>query len=120
MIGKTISHYKILEKIGSGGMGIVYRAEDTKLKRSVALKFLPPELTRNNNAKKRFLHEAQAASVLDHPNICNIHEIDETDDGQIFMAMAYYEGQTLKDKIDAGFHLISAGLKALIIFAETQ
>jgi len=99
MIGKTISHYKILEQIGAGGMGVVYKAEDTKLKRSVALKFLPPELTRDPEAKKRFLHEARAASALDHPNICNIFEIDETDDGQMYMAMGYYEGQTLKEKI---------------------
>jgi serine/threonine protein kinase len=99
MIGQTISHYKILEEIGAGGMGIVYKAQDTKLKRTVALKFLPPELTRDPEAKKRFLHEARAASALDHPNICNIFEIDETEDGQMFMVMGYYEGQTLKEKI---------------------
>ena len=102
MIGKIISHYKILEEIGAGGMGIVCKAEDTKLKRTVALKFLPPELTRDQEAKKRFLHEARAASALDHPNICNIFEIDETQDGQMYMAMGYYEGQTLKDKITSG------------------
>jgi len=100
MIGKTISHYKILEKLGEGGMGVVYKAEDTKLKRTVALKFLPPEFTRDQEAKKRFLHEAQAASTLDHPNICNIFEIDQTDDGQMFIAMACYEGETLKEKIE--------------------
>jgi len=83
-------------------MGVVYKAEDTKLKRSVALKVLPPELTRNHEAKKRFVHEAQAASALDHPNICNIHEIDETDEGQIFITMTCYEGETLKDKIERG------------------
>jgi len=102
MIGQTISHYKILEEIGAGGMGVVYKAEDTKLKRIVALKFLPPELTRDPEAKKRFLHEARAASALDHPNICSIFEIDETQDGQMYMAMGYYEGQTLKEKIASG------------------
>ena len=99
MIGETISHYKILSKLGEGGMGVVYKAEDTKLKRIVALKFLPPELTRDGEAKTRFIHEAQAASSLDHPNVCTIYEIDETNDGHTFIAMAYYEGETLKDKI---------------------
>jgi serine/threonine protein kinase len=99
MIGKTISHYKILEELGSGGMGVVYRAEDLKLKRLVALKFLPPELTRDKEAKTRFIHEAQAASALQHHNICTIHEIDETSDGQLFIAMDCYEGETLKERI---------------------
>ncbi len=102
MIGKTISHYKILEKLGEGGMGVVYKAEDTKLKRTVALKFLPPELTKDPNAKKRFMHEAQSASALDHSNICTIHEVDETEDGQVFIVMACYGGETLKQKIDKG------------------
>ena len=87
MLGKTISHYKIVEKLGSGGMGVVYKAEDTKLKRTVALKFLPPELTRDEETKKRFIHEAQAASTFQHSNICTIHEIDETSDGQMFICM---------------------------------
>ncbi len=100
MIGKTISHYKILEKLGAGGMGVVYKAEDTHLKRTVALKFLPPELTREAAARKRFVHEAQAASALEHPNICTVFEVDESDDGQAFIAMSYCEGETLKQKIE--------------------
>jgi serine/threonine protein kinase len=83
-------------------MGVVYKAEDTKLRRTVALKFLPPSFTTDPDAKERFIHEAQAASALDDPNICNIHEIGETDDGQLFIAMAWYDGETLKKKIERG------------------
>jgi len=101
MIGKTISHYKIIEKIGSGGMGDVYKAEDTKLQRIVALKFLPPGMIRDDEARQRFVHEARTTSALDHPNIGTIYEIGE-DDGDFFIAMAYYEGKTLRDKIDQG------------------
>ncbi|MEE9169141.1 MAG: protein kinase, partial [bacterium] len=97
-----VSHYKILEKLGSGGMGVVYLAEDTKLERKVALKFLPPQLSASEEDKKRFIHEARAASALDHNNICTVYEIGETDEGQIFIAMAYYEGETLKKEIERG------------------
>jgi serine/threonine protein kinase/tetratricopeptide (TPR) repeat protein len=102
MIGKTISHYRILEKVGEGGMGIVYKAEDTRLKRTVALKFLPPGFTRDPEAKERFIHEAQTVSTLEHNNICNVHEIDKTEDGQTFMVMACYEGTSLQEKIKQG------------------
>ena len=99
MVGKTISHYKITEKLGSGGMGVIYKAQDLKLDRFVALKFLPPHLTTSEDEKQRFIHEAKAASALQHNNICAIHEIDETEDGQIFICMDYYEGETLDKKI---------------------
>ena len=102
MIGKTISHYKILEKLGEGGMGVVYKARDTKLDRFVALKFLPPHLSQTKEEKNRFIHEAKAASALDHPNICTIYEINETEEGRMFIAMACYEGESLKDKIERG------------------
>jgi len=100
MLGKTISHYRIIDSLGQGGMGVVYKAEDTKLKRVIALKFLPPQISSDPGAKQRFIHEAQAASALDHPNICTIYEISETDDGQSYIAMACYEGQSLKLSIE--------------------
>jgi serine/threonine protein kinase/tetratricopeptide (TPR) repeat protein len=99
MIGQTISHYKILDKLGEGGMGVVYRAHDTRLDRFVALKFLPPHLSASEQEKTRFIQEAKAASALNHPNICTVYEIDETDTGQLYMVMAYYEGDTLESKI---------------------
>ena len=102
LAGRTIAHYRILEHIGGGGMGVVYKAEDLRLSRTVALKFLPPELTRDPEAKARFLQEARAASGLDHPNICTIHEVGETDDGQLYLAMPHYEGEILRQKIERG------------------
>jgi serine/threonine protein kinase len=99
MIGESISHYRILEKLGEGGMGIIYKAEDLKLKRTVALKVLPESFTKDEETKQRFILEAQSASSLQHNNICTIHEFDDTEDGQFFIAMDYYEGETLKNKI---------------------
>jgi len=101
-IGRVISHYRILGPLGGGGMGVVYQAQDLSLERVVALKFLPPELSRDPEAKTRFLQEARAASALDHPNICTIHEVGETDEGQLYLAMACYDGETLKQRLQRG------------------
>jgi serine/threonine protein kinase/Flp pilus assembly protein TadD len=117
LIGNTISHYKILGKLGEGGMGVVYKAEDTKLKRTIALKFLTPQSLGSKEEKARFIQEAQVAAALDHPNICTIHEIDEAN-GQTFIAMAYIEGLRLKDKIQSGPLKLDEALEIAIQVAE--
>jgi len=117
MIGKTISHYKILARLGEGGMGVVYKAEDTRLKRLVALKFLPPSIMASEAEKTRFIHEAQAAAALNHPNICMIFEIDEAE-GQAFIAMEFIEGQSLKEKIEAGPLKLDEALSIAMQVAE--
>jgi serine/threonine protein kinase/Tfp pilus assembly protein PilF len=117
MIDKTISHYKILEKLGEGGMGVVYKAQDTKLDRIVALKFLPKHLLCDNEAKTRFEHEAKAASALDHPNIATIYEIDEAE-GECFISMAYVEGKSIKELLKEKNFTIEEILSIAIQIAE--
>jgi len=117
MIGKTISHYRIVEKLGEGGMGIVYRAHDTSLDRDVALKFLPQYLTSNANEKERFRHEARAASALSHPNITTIHEIGEHE-GQLFITMEFVEGRTLKELVESEPPFIKKAIEIAIQVAE--
>ncbi len=102
MIGQTVSHYNVLAKLGGGGMGVVYKARDSRLNRLVALKFLPPQWSHDEQAKLRFTREAQAASAIEHPAVCSIHGIEETDDGRLFIVMTYYDGETLKNRLAGG------------------
>ena len=118
MVGKQILHYEILEKLGEGGMGVVYKARDLSLDRLVALKFLPAQFSADEEERKRFIHEAKAASALDHPNICSVYEIGETPEGQLFIAMAHYAGKTLKEKIKAGPLPVPEAVEVTIQIAE--
>jgi dienelactone hydrolase/predicted Ser/Thr protein kinase len=102
VIGETVSHYRILSEIGAGGMGVVYKAEDLRLGRFVALKFLPPQLMRDDDARRRLFAEARAASTLDHANVCTIYDVEELPDGRAFIAMAFLDGETLKSRLDRG------------------
>ncbi len=116
MIGTMVGHYKVEEKLGEGGMGIVYKATDTKLDRLVALKFLPPNPGSDDHERQRFVNEAKAASALDHPNICTIHGVEESQDGRLYIAMAYYDGQSLEKRIpDTGLPITDAVTYAIHI-----
>ena len=117
MIGQTISHYKILEKLGEGGMGEVYLAQDTSLDRKVALKFLPQEMQQDEAARERFLREAKASAALDHPYICQVHEVDEID-GRDFIALEYVQGVTLEDKLRGGPLPLEEALQTAAKIAE--
>ena len=117
MIGKTISHYKILEKLGEGGMGVVYKAQDTKLKRTIALKFLAPQALGSEEERTRFVAEAQSAAALNHPHIATIYEIDEVG-GETFIAMEYVDGKSLKEKIESGHLKLNEALDIVIQIAE--
>jgi serine/threonine-protein kinase len=114
MIGRVVSRYRILERLGKGGMGVVYKAQDLRLERFVALKFLSADRLENESARQRFIREAKAASALDHPNICTIYGIEDTDEGETFITMAYYEGDTLQRRIDRGVISINEALDIAI------
>ncbi len=118
LVGKTVAHYDIIAKLGGGAMGVVYTARDRKLGRLVALKFLPPQWSNDESIKQRFIREAQAASATDHRNICAVHSIESTDDGQLFIVMAHYEGESLKQKLERGALAVNEALDIAAQVAE--
>ena len=118
LVGTTVAHYDVVARLGGGGMGVVYAARDTKLGRRVALKFLPPQWSHDESAKQRFMREAQAASATDHPNICTIHDIASADDGQLFIVMAHYDGETLKSRLERGRLTVDEALEIAAQVAE--
>jgi serine/threonine protein kinase len=118
VIGRTIHHYEIISKIGEGGMGVVYKAHDQKLDRHVALKFLPREMSADPDVRRRFMHEARAASALDHPNISTVHEINETPDGRLFIVMPCYDGETVRERLEQGPFELSEALKIAVEIAN--
>jgi serine/threonine protein kinase len=118
MIGQTIAHYRITDKLGAGGMGVVYKAVDLKLERTVALKFLPHEVTVSEQDKQSLLREARSASALDHPNIGVIYGLEESDDHQFFIVMGYYEGETLAKKLGRGLVPVREALDLAIQIAS--
>ena len=117
-IGDQVAQYRITEKLGEGGMGLVFKAKDTKLGRDVALKFLQPNLIRNEESRRRFVNEARAASRVNHPGICTIHEIGATAHGQLFIAMEFYEGETLEQRISRGMIPLDDALDIAIKIGE--
>ena len=120
LVGQTVSHYKILDRLGGGGMGVVYKAQDLKLDRLVALKLLPSNIMDDPEAKLRLVNEARAASSLQHTNICVVHDIDETQDGQMFISMEYLEGETLKKRIERGPLKIDEAIDLTIQIGQGQ
>src|SRR5215468_5850566 len=118
MLDQTISHYRIAERLGAGGMGVVYKALDLKLERTVALKFLPRDVAVNEQDKEHLLREARAASALDHPNIGVIHGLEESEEQQLFIVMAYYEGETLTQKLAHGVLPVREALDLAIDIAK--
>ena len=120
MTGQTVSHYQIQEKLGGGGMGVVYKARHAKLDRLAALKFLPPYLSTDKEANERFMHEAKAASALNHPNICTIYDIGETEERRLYLAMEYIEGETLKAKVERGPNSDDHGVRRNRLYSKAH